>query len=165
MHEVVHRMGYLILGAAGNTGNPTPHHPWGECLRCIVVGAENDATKKIANFSSGCCNELVDVILRGTNFAMDSIDVKFHGTSFATATLAGAFSYIIPHIWDVDNWKTIRSVTKKFLDQSTDKVSCEFHVGMHGKRFNFKKAMNNLVLYGDYILHYLTFFNFIITLF
>jgi len=105
-------MGFLIFADTGNSGFKTPHHPWGECGNCIVVGTENHLTHKIAGFSSGCCSSSVDVVTRGTKFALIAGHHKFSGTSFPTAVISGAFTFIIPNIWTVDQWNTIHDVVK-----------------------------------------------------
>lgn len=160
MHEVIHKMGFVIFGAAGNAGHVCAHHPWGECSSCIVVGAEDEVTKKIAAFSSGCCGPSVDVMARGTNFAVsvNGCWYKFGGTSFSTATLTGSFSFLLSIIWTVDEWKTIHEVVKNFIASTSDKkLGCGSHqnphVPMQWNKFNFRTAINNLVLNGTYVLY------------
>lgn len=154
IHEAFHQMGYIIFGAAGNSGNPTPHHPWGQCPKCIVVGAENHATRKIAEFSSGCCSQIVDVAVRGTNFALSmNTDLQtFSGTSFATAILSGSFTFFLPLIWRLDKWKTIHDTVKDFLRSTCDKQfgydSKAPHTSMEWNRFNFRNAVIHLVNIG-----------------
>lgn len=147
-------MGFIIFGAAGNAGFKTPHHPWGGCEECIVVGATDNVTDKIAAFSSGCCCPSIDVLTRGTNFADLTSPNQFRGTSFSTAILSGAFSFIFPHIWTIDDWRTVHDVVKKFIASTSDnKFGCgpdtHPHSPIQWKKFNFQTAI--LALSGNYI--------------
>lgn len=117
LHEYIHKIGYLVFGAAGNKGVERPHEPWGSCKRCIIVGghSHNLSNEKVTGFSSGCCRKTVTIFARATNFALAVNEPKCHGTSLATAIVSASITTLIPTLWDVDTWRTFHNVVKHYL--------------------------------------------------
>lgn len=168
LHKAIHRLGFLIFGAAGNSGMELPHHPWGNCKHCIVVGAEDRSTNQIATFSSGCCNKSVDIIQRGTDFGLSLNHYTFHGTSFSTAAVSGAFSSILPHLWNVNEWRNFNDVVIDLIDKTSEKeMGCGFHthVPNYWNRFNFAKALKEALRSGTYVFLISPYYNYILKLF
>ncbi|XP_037038328.1 uncharacterized protein LOC119075871 [Bradysia coprophila] len=124
LHNSIHLFGYVIFGAAGNTGNSSPHHPWGSCDKCIVVGACNKENK-ITQFSSGCCTNMVTTFARGTDFCLAASEGYFVGTSYSTAIVSASFVSILDEIWDVNDWQTITDSIRKYLrEKGSKKIGC-----------------------------------------
>lgn len=134
-HNTIHRMGYVICAAAGNDGAPTPHLPWGQCLRCVIVGAYDHIKDQIASFSSGCCDAIVAAHVRGTNFSLLPNQPKICGTSYSTSIMCGSFSFMSHRIWNIDEWRIFEEVVKRFIvAESEKKIGCGNNTDNHTPR-------------------------------